>query len=109
MKDSDCMSPAGGMPGKGRHIVVVCANTFCRSRGSKAIYSALRQEMELSEGRDTTADGLFTLETVSCFGACGLAPVMMVDGKILSGMTPEKAVDLIREIRGMEEQKLCCD
>ena len=51
----------------------------------------------------TTDDMLFTLETVSCLGACGLAPVLTVNDKVYPAMTPDAAVELIRELRGAQE------
>ena len=50
----------------------------------------------------TSDDGLFTLETVACLGACGLAPVMTVDGEVHAKMDPETAVSLLEEIRAKE-------
>ena len=84
---------------KGRHIIKVCV------RKSGPIYDALRDALGLTGKRKTSADGLFTLETVACLGACGLAPVMTVDGEVHSKMTPEAAVALVEEIRGKEAAK----
>ena len=50
----------------------------------------------------TTDDMLFTLETVSCLGACGLAPVLTVNDKVYPAMTPDKASELIHELRGVK-------
>ena len=66
---------------------------------------ALYKELGLSGRRHTSNDGLFTLETVACLGACGLAPVMTIDGEVHSKMTPEAAVALINEIRAKEAGK----
>ena len=76
---------------KGRHIIKVCTGTACHVRKSGPIYDALRDALGLTGKRKTSADGLFTLETVACLGACGLAPVMTVDGEVHSKMTPEAA------------------
>ena len=90
---------------KGRHIIKICTGTACHVRKSEPIYEALYKELGLSGRRHTSSDGIFTLETVACLGACGLAPVMTVDGEVHSKMTPEAAVALINEIREKEAGK----
>ena len=90
---------------KGRHIIKICTGTACHVRKSEPIYEALYKELGLSGRRHTSSDGIFTLETVACLGACGLAPVMTVDGEVHSKMTPEAAVALINEIRAKEAGK----
>ena len=89
---------------KGKHIIKICTGTACHVRKSEPIYNALYKELGLSGRRHTSRDGLFTLETVACLGACGLAPVMTIDGEVHSKMTPEAAVALINDIRGKEAQ-----
>lgn len=87
---------------KGRHIIKVCAGTACHVRKSQPIYDAIYEHLGLSGKKKTSADGLFTLETVACLGACGLAPVMTVDGEVHAKMTPESALALLAEIREKE-------
>ena len=87
---------------KGKHIIKICTGTACHVRKSEPIYDALYKELGLSGRRHTSSDGLFTLETVACLGACGLAPVMTIDGEVHSKMTPEAAAALINEIRAKE-------
>ena len=87
---------------KGEHIIKVCTGTACHVRKSEPIYNALREELKLTGKKKTSDDGKFTLETVACLGACGLAPVMTIDGEVHSKMTPEAAVALIDEIRRKE-------
>ncbi len=87
---------------KGKHIVKVCAGTACHVRKSGPIYDALREYLGLEGKKKTSDDGLFTLETVACLGACGLAPVMTVDGEVHAKMDPETAVSLLEEIRAKE-------
>ena len=87
---------------KGEHIIKVCTGTSCHVRKSEPIYNALREELKLTGKKKTSDDGKFTLETVACLGACGLAPVMTIDGEVHSKMTPEAAVALIDEIRRKE-------
>ena len=87
---------------KGKHIIKVCAGTACHVRKSGPIYDAIHDYLGLSGKKRTSADGMFTLETVACLGACGLAPVMTVDGEVHSKMTPEAALALVEEIRKKE-------
>ena len=65
---------------KGKHIVKVCAGTACHVRKSGPIYDAIYEYLGLHGKKKTSDDGLFTLETVACLGACGLAPVMTAGG-----------------------------
>ena len=69
-------------------------------RKSIPILEALYSELGLSKEKQTTEDMLFTLETVSCLGACGLAPVLTVNDKVYPEMSPEKAIALVHELRG---------
>ena len=87
---------------KGKHIIKVCDGTACHVRKSGPIYDALYEYLGLEGKRKTSADGLFTLETVACLGACGLAPVMTVDGEVFAKMSPELALQELETIRGKE-------
>ena len=87
---------------KGKHIVKVCAGTACHVRKSGPIYDAIHDYLGLTGKKKPSADGLFTLETVACLGACGLAPVMTIDGEVHAKMTPEAALDLLEDIRKKE-------
>ena len=89
---------------KGRHIIKVCAGTACHVRKSGPIYDAIYEYLGLHGKKKTSDDGLFTLETVACLGACGLAPVMTVDGEVHAKMDPEAALALLEEIRRKEAQ-----
>ena len=84
---------------KGKHIVKVCNGTAYHVR---TIYDAVREHLGLTGKRKTTDDGIFTLETVACLGACGLAPVMTIDGEVHAKMDPDKALALLDEIRAKE-------
>jgi NADH-quinone oxidoreductase subunit E len=84
---------------KGKHIIKVCDGTACHVRKSIPILHKLRKLLELSKTRATTADLGFTVETVSCLGACGLAPVLTVNDKAYPAMTPEKAEALLDELK----------
>ena len=84
---------------KGKHIIKVCAGTACHVRKSGPIYDAVYEYLGLSGKKKTSDDGLFTLETVACLGACGLAPVMTIDGEVHAKMDPETALALLEENR----------
>lgn len=90
---------------KGKHIIRICDGTACHLRNNMPILKRLRQDLNLAEGEVTTKDMLFTVETVSCLGACGLAPVVMVNDSVHPAMTPDLASELITKIR--EEEKTC--
>lgn len=83
---------------KGKYVIKVCDGTACHVRKSVPILSEIRKRLSLSEAKHTTDDFLFTVETVSCLGACGLAPVLMVNDTVYAAMTPEKAAALLQEL-----------
>ena len=85
---------------KGKYVIKVCDGTACHVRHSTPVLEALWKELGLSKKKHTTDDMLFTVETVSCLGACGLAPTMMVNEQVYPSMTPEKALAVIQELRG---------
>jgi len=87
---------------KGRHIIRVCDGTACHVRKSQPIFDAIHDYLGLTGKKKTSADGLFTLETVACLGACGLAPVMTIDGEVHAKMTPEAALALLEDIKAKE-------
>lgn len=84
---------------KGKYVIKCCDGTACHVRKSIPIIEAIKRELNLFEDKNTTDDLLFTVETVSCIGACGLAPVITVNDKVYPSMTPEKATDLLNELR----------
>jgi len=84
---------------KGKFVIKVCDGTACHVRKSIPILERLRKELQLSAKKVTTDDLNFTVETVSCLGACGLAPVITVNDKVYPAMTPEKAVALLSELK----------
>ena len=79
---------------KGRHTIRICTGTACYVKGSKESMMSVRKEYGLKEG-DTTDDRRFSLECVRCLGACGLAPVMIVDKDIHGEMTSQKVLDVL--------------
>lgn len=75
---------------KGKHIIGVCLGTACYVRGSQQIIDAISTELKVQPG-GTSEDGMFTLEATRCIGACGLAPVFTIDGKVFGSATPTSA------------------
>lgn len=84
---------------KGKYVIKICDGTACHVRKSIPILNALKKELKLGDGEKTTEDLMFTVETVSCLGACGLAPVLTVNDKVYPAMTPEKAIELLQELK----------
>lgn len=84
---------------KGKYVLKVCRGTACHVRKSANILARLYEVTGTSERKATSDDGLFSIEIVSCLGACGLSPVVMVNDTVHAAMTPEKAEDLIRTLR----------
>ena len=83
-------------------MIKVCDGTACHVRKSVPILEEIRTQLGVSAEKPTTDDMMFTVETVSCLGACGLAPVCTVNDVVYPAMTPEKARAMIREIREKE-------
>ena len=80
---------------KGKYVVRVCDGTACHVRHSMPVYQAIRSRLGLKDGRFTTPDMMFTVETVACLGACGVAPAMVINGEVYGKMTPEAACTII--------------
>lgn len=83
----------------GRHTIRVCDGTACHVKGSGQLIHLLREMLELEKGQSTTADRLFTLETVSCLGACGLAPVLVVDEDVYGQVVRERIPEILERYR----------
>ncbi len=79
---------------KGKYEIKVCDGTACHVRGSMPVLEAVKKKIQLKNGKMTTENGMFSLETVSCLGACSLAPAMVINGKIYPKMTPD-AVEIV--------------
>ena len=84
---------------KGKDGLKVCDGTACHVRKSVPVREALMKELGLNAKKHTTDDMMFTIEIVSCLGACGLAPVMMVNDDVHPKMTPDLAVEVIQGLR----------
>jgi NADH:ubiquinone oxidoreductase subunit E len=81
----------------GRHRVTVCTGTACYVRGSGKLMQDIQADLEIEPG-ETTANGAVSLEAVSCFGACALAPVVVVDGEVLRQQTSETMKKVVGKI-----------
>jgi NADH-quinone oxidoreductase subunit E len=82
----------------GDHIINCCLGTACHVKGASEIIKALEKAMNIKMG-GTTPDRFFTLSSARCFGACGLAPVMMIDNEVYGRLNPQKAIQILQEIR----------
>ena len=80
---------------KGKYVVKICDGTACHVRGSMPVYNAVMNRLKLTDGKFTTEDGLFSFFSVSCLGACGLAPVCVINEKIYPKMTPDAILTII--------------
>lgn len=89
---------------KGKYEIRCCDGTACHVRGSMPVLNAIKEKLDLKDGKFTTEDGLFSLETVSCLGACGLAPVVVVNGKVYPQMTAD-AIRVVIDTILQEENK----
>jgi NADH-quinone oxidoreductase subunit E len=83
---------------KGKYVIRICDGTACHVKGSIEILDALTERLKLPKGKKTTPDMLFTLETVSCLGACGLAPAVVINDDVHGQVTPQRACELIDQI-----------
>ncbi|MFO7942165.1 MAG: NAD(P)H-dependent oxidoreductase subunit E [Bacillota bacterium] len=88
----------------GKNYVQICTGTACHVKGAAEIHSVLRAELGLEGESTTTRDGLFTLDTVACLGACSMAPLVNVNDEFHGHMTPQKALKLIRGLRSKERE-----
>ena len=87
---------------KGKYVIDVCLGTACYVKGSEGVLRELERVLGVKADTDPTPDGLFSLTALRCVGCCGLAPVMVVNGKVYGKMTPAKAVAVVEEIKAKE-------
>ena len=88
---------------KGKYEIKVCDGTACHVRGSMPVLNAIKSRLDLTDGKMTSKDGLFSLETVSCLGACGLAPVVVINEKVYPQMTSD-AIKIVIDTLLKEER-----
>ena len=86
----------------GRYHIQVCRGTACHVKGSLAILDALKRDLKVEAG-ETTRDGLFSLEVVACIGACGLAPVISIDGNFHANLTTQMIPGVLNQYRRSKE------
>lgn len=84
---------------KGKFKIGVCMGTACYVKGSQAILDELAKELDMKVG-DTTDDGLFTLEATRCLGACGLAPIIMINDDVYGRLKPEDIKEIVAKYKG---------
>jgi NADH:ubiquinone oxidoreductase subunit E len=87
---------------RGRHVLTVCAGTACHVRGAARLLDQVAGQLDVEPG-GTTTDGMFTVESVNCLGACALGPVVVLDGTYYDHMTPGKLSRLIESVRDAEK------
>ncbi len=78
----------------GKHHIQVCRGTACHVKGSAGLLESLQRELGIDAG-ETSRDGQFSLEVVACIGACGLAPVICVNGEFHAKLTPENVSEVL--------------
>lgn len=83
---------------QGKYVISVCLGTACYVKGAQEVLDAIKKEFKLDIG-GTTEDQCFTLQGARCLGACGLAPVMMVNEKIYGDLTPKEAIKILKSLR----------
>lgn len=89
---------------KGKHIIQVCDGTACHVRGAADNIARFRKELGMVEGQDTTEDLYVTLETVSCLGACALAPAVVVDGKVHGNVGLDDVAKIVKAMKETDDE-----
>ena len=84
---------------RGKHIIRYCESLPCHVRGGREVKEALEKTLGIKTG-ETTKDGMFTLESSSCLGLCGVGPVITIDSEAVGNVTPEKVKEIIESYRG---------
>ena len=84
---------------KGKYVINVCLGTACYVKGSEGVLREIERVLGIEADTHPTADGLFSVSALRCVGACGLAPVMMVNDQVYGKVTPAKAVEIINEYK----------
>ncbi len=87
---------------RGENVVSICLGTACFVRGAEVILKEFERELKISVG-ETTQDNKFTLSALRCIGACGLAPVVMINDRVYGRVTPDQVVKILSDY--MEEGK----
>ena len=88
---------------QGKFHIQLCRGTACHVKGSAALLDTVQRELKIEAGQ-TTRDGLFSLEVVACIGACGLAPVICLNGEFHAKLTPDAVREVINECRNSNKE-----
>lgn len=91
---------------KGKYVIKLCDGTACHVKGSMPILDAIREKLKIKDGQKSTDDMLFTVETVSCLGACGLAPVMLVGEDVHGQVKPADIPAIIDAVLEKERNEV---
>lgn len=89
----------------GKNLIMLCQGTACHVNGSDLIAEAICEELNIKEG-ETTDDNIFTYKNVACLGCCSLAPVMMINDETYAKLTPEKAKNILRDIKSRDSKEV---
>jgi NADH-quinone oxidoreductase subunit E len=81
----------------GKHVISVCTGTACYLKGAEELIGEIKRILDIELGQ-VSADGKFSLEGVRCLGCCGLAPVVMIDGKIFGRVEPKQIKDILKTV-----------
>lgn len=87
---------------KGKYNISVCLGTACFVKGSQAIFDRLKERLHLEEGQ-TSADGMYSIDTTRCVGACGIAPVFTVNNEVYGHATVKKLDEVLDELEKLEK------
>ena len=90
---------------KGKYVIKICDGTACHVKKSMDVLDAVKEHLNLTDENMTTKDMMFTVETVSCLGTCGLAPAIMVNDKVFGLLDREKVIKILEDIRAGEEEQ----
>ena len=82
----------------GKYLIMLCQGTACHVNGSLQIEKTINEYLGIKDG-ETTEDGLFTLKNVACLGCCCLSPVMMINDETYGSLTPEKEINIFKELQ----------
>lgn len=87
----------------GKYLIMICQGTACHVNGSEAVQAAIEEYLGIKDGQ-TTSDGLFSIKSVACLGCCSLSPVMMINGEAYGTLTPDKAKQILADIKAKEAE-----
>jgi NADH:ubiquinone oxidoreductase subunit E len=87
---------------RGKNIITVCRGTACHVKGSEKLLNRLFLELDIPPDEETSADSKFTIEKVNCIGACGIAPVTILNKEVLGKMTLDKLIKEVKKIKARE-------